>query len=71
MGLFRHDLVLYRFSIGVYIKLFSGVGWQSYSANAPYLFTEVSNIKDNRILKFFLDISMMMIVGVISYSRHT
>lgn len=65
------DLTLFftGFLLVYYFLNFSGVGWQDYSRNCPYLFTEVDNIKDNRVIKFFLDISMMMIVGLISYSK--
>lgn len=49
---------------GFFLK---GLDWSSLSKNAPYIKLDVTHVQDNMVLKFFLDCSVMMIIGCVSY----
>lgn len=49
---------------GFFLK---GLDWSSLSKNAPYINLDVTHVEDNMVLKFFLDCSVMMIIGCVTY----
>jgi meckelin len=49
---------------GFFLK---GLNWSSLAKNAPYIQLDTTNVSDNMVLRFFLDCSVMMVIGCSSY----